>query len=86
MKNNKSKNHLQINTPENIRLIRKKIGMTQTECAKLFGISLRSWQRREANGTVKDIQISKIEYEHLLLLAGEHPDFVLEKRNKDDAS
>lgn len=72
------------NSPKNVRVIRKKIGLTQTQCANLFGVSLRSWQRREAEGTVKDIKTSKIEFEYLLLLAGKHPDYVLCKRAKEE--
>lgn len=71
------------NTPENVKAIRKKLGLTQTQCAKLFDVSLRSWQRREAEGTIKDIKTSKIEFEYLLLLVGEHPDYILCKRNED---
>ncbi|RAP69705.1 yajA domain protein [Candidatus Erwinia dacicola] len=69
------------NTPENVKAIRKKLSLTQTQCAKLFGVSLRSWQRREAEGTIKDIKTSKIEFEYLLLLAGEHPDYLINKRS-----
>lgn len=70
------------NTPENITVLREKIGLTQKQCAELFGVSLRSWQRREASGTVKDIKTSKIEFEYLLLLADEHPEFVLVRKGQ----
>ncbi|HHT4156048.1 TPA: XRE family transcriptional regulator, partial [Klebsiella pneumoniae] len=28
------------NTPENIKKLRKKIGLTQTECGEIFGVGL----------------------------------------------
>lgn len=34
------------NTPENIKKLREKLGITQTECGKIFGVGLRTWQKR----------------------------------------
>ncbi|MGF7642126.1 antitoxin Xre-like helix-turn-helix domain-containing protein, partial [Klebsiella pneumoniae] len=35
------------NTPENIKRLRKKIGLTQKECAEIFSMSPRTWRRKE---------------------------------------
>lgn len=78
---------MMINTPDNIKVLRKKIGLTQKECAEMFGISPRSWRRKEEpQTTASNTALSPIEFTYLLLLAGEHPDFILEKRNKEVAS
>lgn len=70
------------NTPENIKKLREKIGITQTECGKLFGVGLRTWQKKEEAKTHNRLNLSKGEFEYLLLLAGEHPDYVLCKRDE----
>ncbi|MDL0864676.1 type II toxin-antitoxin system MqsA family antitoxin [Yersinia pestis] len=70
------------NTPENIKKLREKLGITQTECGKIFGVGLRTWQKKEEAKTHNRLSLSKGEFEYLLLLAGEHPDFVLENRKK----
>lgn len=70
------------NTPENIKRLRKKIGLTQKECAEMFGMTARSWRRKEeATGTVSGSKLSPVEFEYILLLAGEHPEYVLSKRD-----
>ncbi|HGJ5868503.1 helix-turn-helix domain-containing protein [Arsenophonus nasoniae] len=74
-------------TAEEIRILRKKTNMTQKSLAELFGISLSYWQRKELDRSSPNYRpISAAELWILLLLAGEHPDLVLEKRNKDVAS
>ncbi len=70
------------NTPENIKKLREKIGITQTECGKLFGVGLRTWQKKEEAKTHNRLNLSKGEFEYLLLLAGEHTDYVLCKRDE----
>ncbi len=40
------------NTPENIKKLRKKIGLTQTECGEIFGVGLSTWQKKEAKTTL----------------------------------
>lgn len=71
-----------INSPENIKVLRKKIGLTQKECAEMFGMTARSWRRKEEpQTTASNTTLSPIEFNYLLLLAGEHPDYVLCKRN-----
>ncbi|HFP8670550.1 TPA: helix-turn-helix domain-containing protein [Providencia stuartii] len=71
--------------PTEIKQLRIKTGLTQRELAEFFGMSLSNWQRKESV-TGRVVPITNAEYFALLLLAGEHPDFVLEKRNKDVAS
>ena len=44
-------------TPDQIRSLRKKTGMTQAECATKCGISLRSWHGFEAGLPMRDIYI-----------------------------
>ncbi|MXE01418.1 XRE family transcriptional regulator, partial [Escherichia coli] len=34
------------NTPENIKRLRQKIGLTQKECAEIFSMSPRTWRRK----------------------------------------
>lgn len=68
------------NTPENIKKLRNKIGLTQTECGEIFGVGLRTWQKKEEAKTHNRLNLSKGEFEYLLLLAGEHPEYILCKR------
>lgn len=71
------------NTPENIKRLRQKIGLTQKECAEIFSMSPRTWRRKEEPvGTASGTALTPVEFKFLLLLAGEHPDYVLCKRNK----
>ncbi len=39
------------NTPENIKKLRKKIGLTQTECGEIFGVGLSTWQKKKLKPT-----------------------------------
>lgn len=49
--------------------------------AKLAGIGLSSWQKKETAETLKSYSpISGAEYNLLLLFADEHPDYILCKR------
>lgn len=68
------------NTPENIKKLREKLGITQTECGKIFGVGLRTWQKKEEAKSHNRLSLSKMEFEYLLLLAGEHPNYILEHR------
>jgi transcriptional regulator with XRE-family HTH domain len=74
---------MNIPQPEEVKRLRLKANMTQNQMAKLFGISLFSWQRKEIPATSKNNRpINGGEYITLLLLAGEHPDYVLCKRDE----
>lgn len=68
-------------TPEEIKRLRVKAGLTQKEAAELMGVSLNYWQRKElSRDSAQNRKVSKSEYVLLLLLAGEHLDFELVKR------
>lgn len=73
---------MKTNTPENIKNLRQKIGLTQKECAEMFGMTARSWRRKEEpKTTVSNTTLSAIEFNYLLLLAGEHPEYILCERD-----
>lgn len=77
-------NKSQLTTMDIIKL-REKAGISAQAAAEFFGMSYSNWKRKEClKGRI--IPLTNAEYFALLLLAGEHPDFVLEKRNKDVAS
>ncbi len=63
--------------------IRKKLGLNTKECAEILGSSLRSWQKKEEVNTQNSSNLSKLEWEFFLLLANEHPDYILTKRNEN---
>lgn len=70
------------NTPETIRAIRARMGLTQTELANLMGYQLRAWQFKENLDPKQTRQLMGGEFEFLLLLAGEHPEYRLQKIKK----
>ena len=66
-------------SPTDVKNARVAAGMTQSDCAKRFGYEIRGWQQKEdagPNGTKLKIG----EFNWLLLLAGTHPEFVLQPR------
>lgn len=63
-------------TAERIRTARIAADLTQAACAERFGYKLRGWQQKETEG-VNGRSLSSGEFELLLLLAGQHPDFSL---------
>ncbi|BBI93099.1 helix-turn-helix domain-containing protein [Serratia symbiotica] len=70
---------------EEIKSLRVKTGLTQKEIAMLFGISLNYWQRKELpKSSIQHRKITNSEYMLLQLLAGEHPEFILNKRQEID--
>ena len=61
------------NTPENIKRLRQKIGLTQKECAEIFSMSPRTWRRKEEPvGTASGTALTPVEFKFLLLLASRH--------------
>ncbi|EQB8485159.1 helix-turn-helix domain-containing protein [Escherichia coli] len=75
------------NTPENIKRLRQKIGLTQRECAEIFSMNPRTWRRKEEPaGTASGTALTPVEFKYLQLLAGEHPEYVLRKRDKPKCS
>ena len=58
----------------------------EKECAEIFSMSPRTWRRKEEPvGTASGTALTPVEFKFLLLLAGEHPDYVLCKRNKKNS-
>lgn len=74
---------LQIPTPDQVRAARLAAGLKQRECAVLFGYALRSWQQKEDPGS-GNRALSLGEWHFLLLLAGQHPDYIFSKREKNE--
>lgn len=70
-----------IRNPEQVRAMRMAAGLTQQACANRFGYSLRTWQSKEDAGS-NGRSITRGEWELLLLLAGQHPDFILQLRTQ----
>ncbi|MCX0500420.1 transcriptional regulator [Erwinia billingiae] len=64
----------------NIRELRIAAGFSQQTAAERFDLSLRVWQMKETGKN--PTPLSQGEYELLLLLAGEHPNFVLLSQKK----
>lgn len=72
---------VQAPTPGQVKAARVAAGLTQRECAEQFGYTLRGWQNKEdAGGSGRTLSVG--EYNYLLLLAGEHPDFELRPHSK----
>ncbi|RFQ79741.1 hypothetical protein CRE04_23040 [Escherichia coli] len=83
----KEKKKLTENKPENIKRLRQKIGLTQRECAEIFSMNPRTWRRKEEPaGTASGTALTPVEFKYLQLLAGEHPEYVLRKRDKPKCS
>lgn len=74
------------NRPENVKKLRLKAGLTQKECSNIYGVGLRTWQKKEEVNTQNSQSLSQVEFEFLLLLAREHPEYTLCKRNSDSGS
>ncbi|WP_434523839.1 XRE family transcriptional regulator [Photorhabdus asymbiotica] len=55
-----------------------KLGSSDQEMADLLGIALKTWYNRKSDNSVKRKLLSKLEYEYLILLRGEHPSLKLE--------
>ena len=67
--------------PEEVKRLRKKIGLTQKQTADLFGMALFSWQRKEIPITSKNHRpIRDAEYIALKLLANEYEGYELVRR------
>lgn len=68
--------------PEEVKRLRLKANMTQKQMAELFCMSLSSWQRKEITTASPNYRpVNGGEFITLLLLAGEHPDYVLCSRD-----
>ena len=69
---------IEVPTASNVRATRIAAGLTQRECAERFGYQLRGWQKKEESGTSARA-LSVGEWQLLLLLAGQHPEFILQR-------
>lgn len=70
-----------------VTALRKKMRLTQTQLADMFGISLRQWQRKESMESELDTNMAPMkvgEANFLLLLADEHPYYRLKINNPED--
>ena len=68
-----------------IARLRKKIGVTQTELAELFGVTLSTWQKKESETSKETIGVKPGEFQYLQLLAGEHPVYKLVQKKPGKA-
>ncbi len=68
-------------TPDQVKAARAAAGLKQHECAERFGYSVRGWQKKEESGA-SGRALSRGEWELLLLLAGQHPEFTLRRNTK----
>ena len=66
-------------SPEQVKQARIDAGLTQKEAAAIFGLALRSWQQKEETGS-GNRSLSVGEWNYLLLLAKQHPDYSLIKK------
>jgi len=66
-------------SPEQVKQARIDAGLTQKEAAAVFGLALRSWQQKEETGS-GNRSLSVGEWNYLLLLAKQHPDYSLIKK------
>lgn len=74
--------------PETVKAIREKIGMTETALGKAMGYELRAWQRKEAISDnlsrYNKTSLRPGEYNMLMLIAGVHPNYRLDKEFSPD--
>lgn len=56
------------NTPENVKKLRLKAGLTQKECSHIYGVGLRTWQKKEEVNTQNSQSLSLVEFEFLCYL------------------
>ncbi|HHD7476780.1 TPA: hypothetical protein ACOVJJ_005019 [Klebsiella oxytoca] len=69
--------------PETVKTIRESMGITETALGTLMGYELRAWQRKEAISDdlsqYNKTSLRPGEYNMLMLIAGVHPDYQLDK-------
>lgn len=70
---------MSIPTPAQVKAARIAADLTQPACAARFNYQVRSWQKKEEVGT-SSRALTTGEYELLLLLAGQHPELILQRR------
>ncbi|CAI1195589.1 TPA: helix-turn-helix domain-containing protein [Serratia marcescens] len=70
-------------TGAEIAKLRNQLGLTQKKLAALFGVTLATWQKKESETSKETIGIRPGEFQFLLLLAGEHPQYVLTQKQPE---
>ena len=69
-------------TPEEVTAAREAAGLSLKEAARRFGMTYTNWQKKEVNGS-SGTKLSVGEYNYLLLLANQHPEFQMVHRLGD---
>ncbi|WP_244665182.1 type II toxin-antitoxin system MqsA family antitoxin [Candidatus Symbiopectobacterium sp. 'North America'] len=70
-------------TPAQVAAARAAAKMTQREASERFGIGVNAWQKKEADGpSHRDLSVG--EYNYLLMLANDHPEFLAIRRLPKD--
>jgi len=70
---------LELPTGYEVKTARLAAGYMLKDAAEIFGYQLRSWQKKEESGS-SHRQLSIGEWHFLLLLAGQHPEFQLVRK------
>jgi len=70
-------------TGAEIAKLRNRLGLTQKALATLFGVTLATWQKKESETSKETIGIRPAEFQFLLLLADEHPQYVLTQKQPE---
>jgi len=65
-------------SPEYLSLLQSKTGLTKSELAERLTMSVKSWDNLISKNCRQ--KLPGVKFEFLLLLAGEHPEYVLTKR------
>lgn len=65
-------------SPEYLSELQDKTGLTKPELAERLIMSLKSWDNLISKNCIQ--KLPGVKYELLLLLAGEHPEYILTKR------
>ncbi|SHH72915.1 hypothetical protein [Pectobacterium carotovorum] len=66
-------------TPAQVAAARAAAKLTQREAAERFGIQINAWQKKESTGpSHRDLSVG--EYNYLLILANNHPEFLTVRR------
>lgn len=63
-------------TGDKVKIARMAAGLQQKDAAEIFGYQIRGWQKKEESGN-SHRQLTLGEWNFLLLLAGQHPEFQL---------
>jgi len=72
-------------SPADVRDARKRAGLTNAQCAQLFGYRVsergisRAWEQKETEG-VNGRAMSAAEWNYFLLVTGQHPTLTLRRR------